>query len=433
MANEGEEYLKGMASPTELKRVLEFEVPRERVEAEAEDIIQGIRREVALPGFRKGKAPIDVIRARFGKTARKEAIDKLIPEAYEQALKKESLRPVLPAEISSLNYGDQGPLSFQISIELFPKIELGTLGGIKVKKEVKPVEPADVDRELASLHERLARFEKVEGQVEPAHVAILDYWRLDEAGEPVKASRVTNYPVEIGSGRLVKEFDQGLVGMKGGEAKTINVTYPDDFPDQQLRGKTVRFGVEVKQVTRKILPEMDDALAKTFGSESLDDLKGKIRQALERNAEQEAESKAKQELLKKVIDDNQFTVPEGLIGMMLESMMKSYREEPEGKSEAPGDEKGAGRLEEIRQRLTPLAVNLVKEQFVIDEIARREKITAKDEDIDEILGSIALRAGISKDEARSRAEKSEEVGRWRRDIVRNKVLDFLYKNADVQE
>jgi trigger factor len=432
MADEGVEYLKEMRSPSDLKRILEFEIPRERVQAEIEDIIQGIRREAALPGFRRGKAPLDMIRARFGETARKEAIEKFIPEAYEQALRKQALRPVLPPELSNLTYEDAGPLSFHISIELFPRVDPASYRGVRVRKEIKPVEPGDVDLELEALRERAARFERVEGPTEPKHVAVLDYWRIGEDGNPAKGSRVTGYPVEIGSGKLVKEFDRELVGTKSGDEKTVAVTYPNDFPDEGLRGKTVRFGVVVKEVNRKILPDLNDDFAKLFNVETLDALRADLGKAIEVARERDATSRAKQEIMKTVVVESAFEVPEGLVGMTLDSMMKSYGEDSEARGEAPAEDKPAEKLNEIRERLKPLAVNLVKEQFIIDEIAKRENISAKDEEIEGILEAVAARGGISLEDARSRAAKSDEPSRWRRDIIRNKVLDFLYQNADVQ-
>ena len=431
-AAEGAEYLKEMKSPSSLKRVLEFEVPRERVEAEIDAIMQEIKREATLPGFRKGKAPMDMIKARFGETARKEAIDRLIPEAYEQALKKESLRPVMPAEIGGLTYGEQGPLSFSISIELFPKVEIRPYKGVQVKKQVQAVWPEDEERELKALRDRAARFEDVGGEAEPSHIAVLDYWRIGEDGNPVADSRVAGYPVEIGSANLVKEFNEGLVGAKAGDHKTIVVNYPADFPEESMRGKTVRFGVDVKEIKRKILPALDEEFAKMFQLDSVDALKAKLKQGIQSAREHEATSSAKGEILRKIVEESQFEVPEGLIEMALDSMVKSYIEDLEAHGRARPEDKDQEKLKEIRERIRPVAVNVVKEQFIVDEIAKRESLTAKDEEIEEILQAVAARGGISVEEARSRLAKSDEPSRWRRDIIRNKVLDFLYQNAEVQ-
>jgi len=428
MASNAGDYLKDVKSPAALKRVLEFEVPRERVEGEISLIIEDIRREVVLPGFRKGRAPLDIIKARFGETARKEAIERLIPEAYQEGLRKAELRPALPPEMSSFNYGEEGPLAFHISVELYPVVDLKSYKGIKARKQTKPVEETDIDREVEALRDRFANFAPVETGAEATHIAVIDYWRIGEDGEQVKGSRVANYPVEIGSGRLVKEFDAALVGVKAGDAKTIDVTYADDFPEVEMRGKTVKFGAEVKQVMRKVLPELDEAFLKILEIESVDALRAKIKESLAGAFEREAVSQAKQEILSSIAVENDFEVPEGFVAMAVESMLKPYRQEFERAGEADAESK----LAEVREKIKPVALKLVKEEFVVDEIARREGISVEEKEIEEILESLAARRGTSVADARAEAEKTDEPDRWRRDIVRNKVLDFLFRNAEVQ-
>jgi trigger factor len=428
MMNDAADYLKDVKSPGALKRVLEFEVPRERVEGEIGDIVDGIRREVTLPGFRKGKAPLDVVRARFTETARKEAIERLIPEAYQEGLKKAVLRPALAPELSSLKYGDEGPLTFHITIELYPEIDLKPYKGLKVKKETRQVADADIDRETESLRERFANYIPLETGAEPKHILVLDYWRIGDDGEPVKASRVTGYPVELGSGRLVKEFDAALVGAKAGDARTIEVTYQDDCPEVELRGKTVKFGVEVKQVMNKVLPDLDEAFLKGLGVESVDAMRSKLKTGLAAAYERDAASKAKQEILSRIAEETSFEVPEGFLAMAIESMLKPYREEFERAGEPDAETK----LAEVRERIKPVALKLVKEEFVVDEIAKRENISVEEKEIEEILEALAARRGIPVAAAKAEADNSDEPGRWRREIVRNKVLDFLLQNAEVQ-
>jgi trigger factor len=399
------------------------------VEDEIDGIMQGIKKEIALPGFRKGKAPLDMIKARFAETAQKEAIEKLIPQAYQQALEKESLRPVIPAEISNMEYGAEGPLSFEIAIELFPEVEIKKYKGIKARKETKTIETADVDKELEGLRQRLAQFEKLGHEAETGNVVVMDYWRVGTDEKPVPGSQVTGYPAEIGAGALVKDFNDGLMGVKKGDRKTIEVTYPEDFPQEEMRGQSVTFGIEVKEIGKKILPEIGEEFAKTLGLDSMESVRSKIEEGLVASHEQESIRKVKQEILHSIVEDSRFEVPDGLVNMGLESMMKSYKEENETAEDSDAQQK----LGEIRERLRPLAVNVVKEQFIIDDIAKREKITVGDDEIEEVLKSIANRTGISIDEARRRAAESDEVGRWRRDILKGKVLDFLLEHADVKK
>jgi trigger factor len=429
MADDAEQYLKGVESPTELKRILRFEIPRERVEREIDDVISELRKDLALPGFRKGKAPLSLVRTKFAETVKKEAIEKLVPEVYRQALDRESLRPILPAEISNMEYGTEGPLSFDITIELFPQIKIDGYKGITVKKEIKPVEDTDIERELEGWRQRLARFENLDREARTEDIAVIDYWRLGSDDKPVRGSRVTNYPAEIGSGGLIKDFDEALIGTRKGDQKNIDVTYPDDFPQEDLRGENARFGIEVKEIGRRILPELDESLAKAVGLDTLDDVRGKIREGLENAYEQEALRKVKHDVLAAIIEKNAFDVPEGLVEMGLESMMESYREEY-GKSDSP---EASTRLDEIKEKLHPLAVNVVKEQFVLDDIAKRENIAVEAADIERVLESVAGQSGISVEEARKRATESDDISRWRREILKNKVLDFLLEHADVKE
>jgi trigger factor len=424
--NGEEEFLKEMKSPTNLKRVLEFEVPRARVEQEIRGIIAGIRKEVSLPGFRKGKVPLDVVMARFGDSARKEAIEKLIPEAYRKALDKESLQPVLPAEISDMEYGREGPLRFRMEIEIFPSVKTGNYKGVKVKKEYKSPEDADVDREVEALRDRFAGFEESDRPAEAGDTVIGDYWRLGAEGRPVKGSKVSGYPFDLTAPGLLKEFKEALAGIRIGEKKTVQVVYPEDYPQEEMRGRAVSFLVDVKRIGRRRLPEVDEKFAKMLGVESVEVLRQKVREGLDNTRQQEADTKARRDILNSVIEDSDFEVPEGLVQMGLDSMMKSYEDEE-------GDAGAREKLEQARERLRPLAVNLVKEQFIVDDIAEREGITVGDAEIEEIIQAVAQRSGLSVEETRRKAAESDEMSRWRRNVLKNKVLDFLFDNAKIEQ
>jgi trigger factor len=425
---EEEGFLKEMKSPTELRRVLEFEVPRARVEREIQDIIDGIRKEVSLPGFRKGKAPADVIRARFAKTARKEAVEKLIPEAYRHALEKESLRPVLPAEIGDVEYGVEGPLRFRVEIEVFPQVKVGQYKGVKAKRSARPLDDADIDREIDALRERFARFQEVERPAEAEDTVIADYWRMGADGKPLRDSKVSNYPFDLRAPGLLGEFKEALAGVKAGDRKTVAVTYPEDFTQVEMRGKQVVFNVDVKKIEERRLPDLNSDFAKLLGLDSVDEVRTKVEEGLKKARDEEAETKLRRDILNQIIEASDFEVPEGLVNMGLDSIMKSYAGGQETEDAASRE-----RLRATREQLRPLAVNLVKEQFVIDDIAEREKIAVSEAEIEEIIKSIADRSGLPLEEARRRASESEEMDRWRRDLLKNKVLDFLVQNAEVEE
>jgi trigger factor len=422
-----EEFLREVKSPTKLKRVLEFEVPRDRVEQEILDIIEGIRKDIALPGFRKGKAPVGLVKARFGETARKEAIEKLVPEAYRRALEKEALQPILPAQISGMEYGEQGPLRFRVEIEIFPSVKTGKYKGVEAKRESKPVEEGDIDREIEALRQRMARFDEFDRPSEAQDTVVADYWRLGADGRPVKGSKVSGYPFDLAAPGLLKEFTEALTGVKTGDKRTVNVTYPDDFSREDVRGKKVSFLVEVKKIGKRSLPEVNEDFAKTLGVDSVEVLREKVREGLDNAGKEEAESKLRRDIINSVVADSDFDVPEGLVNMGLDSLLKSYGYD----SGQEGDAGTREKIDQARERLRPLAVNLVKEQFIVDDIAERESISVEDSEIEGIIRTVAERAGVSVEEARRRAAESEEMSRWRRDLLKSKVLDFLVKHAEV--
>ena len=193
-----------------------------------------------------------------------------------------------------------------------------------------------------------------------------------------------------------------------------------------------------QQITRDLLKntaaaarilEIDEEFAKTMGLDSIEAVRSKIKEGLESACEQEATRKAKQDVISSVVEDSTFEIPDGLINMGLESMLKSYRQEYEQSGEGDIEAK----LDQIRERLRPLAINLVKEQFIIDDIARRENIKVENSEIEEVMTTIANQTGTSIDETRKRAAENDDISRWRRDMLKDKVLGFLLEHADIEQ
>jgi trigger factor len=321
-----------------------------------------------------------------------------------------------------------GPLRFRVEIEVFPQVKAGKYKGVKARRESKPLEDTEVDREIDALRERFARFDEVERPAQAHDTVIADYWRVGVDGKPLKGSKVSNYPFDLTAPGLLGEFKEALAGVGVGDKKPVEVTYPDDFTQEEMRGKKVAFLVDVKKIGERRLPGLDRDFAKLLGLESVEEVRQKVMEGLQKARQEETEAKLKRDILNRVIEASDFEVPEGLVNMGLDSIMKSY-----GGDKETEDAGSRERLKETREQLRPLAVNLVKEQFVIDDIAEREGIAVDEAQIDEIIATVAQRSGLSVEEARRRAAESEEMDRWRRDLLRNKVLDFLVEHAEVEE
>jgi trigger factor len=420
-------YLKEITSPTSLKRVLAFEVPREKVEKEIDDMVEKVRKEAKVDGFRKGKVPKDLVKARYAEAARQEAIEKVIQEAYGEVLEKESLRPVAPASVTRLDFDEGQPLRFTAEIEILPEISIENYKGMKVKKIEREVEDKDVDAEVENLRERFSTSTSVDREAANGDIVAIDYWRIDEDGEEVAESKIEGFPFELGKQNVLKEFDEGLLGAKKGDKKEIDVTYPDDFEQEEIRGKTVKFGVEVSDVKNKILPELTDDFAIQVGADSLLDLRLKVRESIEKMFGDDARSRMKGEIMQAVIEANPFDVPEVMIEASLDAMMETYKKGPD-----PETEEARQQLADLREKMRPVAVNVVKEQFIIDEIAKREGISVDEADIDKVISSYAERMHVPPDQVRDWAVKSGEIKRWRHGILGDKVTDLLLDSAKIE-
>lgn len=421
-------YLKEVKSASGLKRVLEFEVPRDVVEAEAARMLEQVRKEARFDGFRPGKAPKDMVKAKFGRTAEKEAVERVIQQAFGKAIEDESLKPAAPATVTNLNFDRGGPLAFSLEIEILPEVEIATYKGIKIKRVSREAQDGEVDTEIENLRERFSTSTSVDREARSGDIVVIDYSRMNEEGKEEEGSKVTGFPFELGRQTVLKEFEEGLMGAKKGDSKKISVTYPHDFERKELRSKTVDFGVEVQEVKNRVLPELTDAFASRVGADSLLDLRLKVRESIQRMYDDDARAKMKAQVVQAIIEANPFEVPAAMVEASLDAMMESYKNEGAGE-----DEKLKAQLEEIREKMRPVAVNVVKEQFIIDEIAKREGIAVEQADLEEVISSFAERMNAPRDRVSDWANKSGEIRRWRYSIVRDKVLDFLLESAEVED
>ncbi len=421
-------YLKEITSPSTVKRVLRFEIPRDRIEKRINEAIEKIRKEIKVDGFRKGKVPRELAEARYADTARREALEAAIQDAYGEVLEKESLRPVTPASLTDVDFEDGRPLTFTVEIEVMPEVNIEKYKGLRVKRVERKVEDKDVDAEVENLRERLSTSSSVDREAAEGDIVAIDYWRVDADGNEIAGSKVEGFPFQLGKQSVLKEFEEGLLGARKGDRREISVTYPDDFEQKEIRGKTVKFGVEVSDVKNKVLPDLTDEFAARVGADSLLDLRLKVRDGIQRMYDDDARSKMKGALMQAIIEANPFEVPDVMIEASLDAMMEMYAEgaEPEG-------EEAKQRLEELRRKMRPAAVNIVKEQFIIDEVAKREGITVDEADIENMIAAHAERVNAPVDQVREWAVKSGELKRWRRGILADKVTDLLLDSADVYD
>ncbi|MGC8863656.1 MAG: trigger factor, partial [Armatimonadota bacterium] len=313
-------------SPCEVE--LEFEIAPDRVASAFDDTYAELGKKVTVPGFRKGRAPREVLRSFLDKEmVRREVADKLIETAYNDALSETKLEPYRPADVELVQFEVGSPMLFKIKVPLAPKVELGEYVGLEIERRVPPVLEEHVQQEIQRIIEERTPYEQVtDRELREGDVARVDLKREDEP-----ESKSTRQIVKVGEN--LPDFDRGVVGMRIGEEKAIQITYPDDYGDESLRGRTVSLLVTLHEIHSRQLPELTDEWVKqTFAPDTkeqeesnpdsvidtVDKLKAAVRGALERAAQTYADEMVREQVVDKVVSGSTVCFPEVLVEEAIE-------------------------------------------------------------------------------------------------------------------
>jgi len=416
-----------VSRPSETRRVLSIQVPAEEMEKERADVLAGLRRELRIPGFRKGKVPVGIIQKHYADVIQSDAVRNLLPTVFEQALERERLFPLGEPRFENVRF-EEGGIAFDVRIDVRPEITLKDYTGITIGVPRHPVEDRDVDKAVESLRERLAIFETVNRPAGETDYLVIDYVPLTPAGEPEEKSRVKGYPVTLASESLLAEFRTGLVGARAGDDKEIQVTYPSDFSDTALAGTSRTFRVHVNEVKEKMLPDANDNFAKRIDESagSLLELRLKIRRQLEAEEESRHRQEADEKIMDAILAANPFEVPEVMVENYLASLVTEDRRQ---RGPVPDEETRAA---EIHQAFRGSAERMIRKYFVLDAVTRQENLEVSDADIDERLRAVAERLGKPEVEVRQHMAGTKQRRGLESDMLDEKAMGFLRERSTVR-
>jgi len=413
---------------SQCKRTLELSVAQEAVEKEKARIVDKLRRDLEVPGFRKGKVPESYIQKNYAGAVHSDAVQNLLSRAYEKAILEKDLRPLAEPRFEDLNAEDGDGISVTAHIEVKPAIEIEGYKGVSLEVEKKLVEDEEVDKTLGSIREGMAQYETVDRPAEVDDYLVIDFAPYLETGEMDEAARQQNYGVSLESDGLLPEFKEGLLGMKTGEEKEILVGYPDDFTEKNLAGQSRSFQVKVSEVKQKTLPEIDDAFAKNVSSEveSLEELKGRIREDLQREEDARHEQDVLEKIIDRIIENNSFDVPDSMVENYLTSIVEEdRRRRPQVESEDMRDK-------EVRDMFRVPAVRMVRRYLIMEAIVRQENLAVSEEEFDKKVDSLAEGSGRPIEEVRVIFRDSKHRRNLENELLDHKVLNFLRENADIK-
>jgi len=410
-------------------REVSVEVPADVVARETESVVQNYQKLARLPGFRKGKVPITVVRSRFAGDIRGEVIERLVPRYFREEVEKQKLEPVSQPQVTDLHIKEGEPMRFKATFEVLPPIEVTGYQELRAEKTDTNISEEDVTAELNNLRERRAVFTSVEDRAladgDFADVSFTSTPK-EEGGKPVPVNDVL---VHVGGPDTVKEFSENLRGARAGEERTFDVTYPEDFNDPRLAGKTVEYKVEVKAIKQKSLPELNDDFAKSLGDfENLETVKQRIREGLESEKKHRAEHEAKEKLMDELVRRNEFPVPESMVEHQIDLRLERGLRALAAQGLSAEHMKKMD-LPRLRAGQRDAAVKEVKASLILEKIAEAEKIEVSDEEVGKEIDALARQTKQSSEEIRSRLTRDGALDRIRNRIRNEKALDFLYRRS----
>ena len=408
--------------------LLEIDVPKPDIEKAFNEVYVEITKYANIPGFRVGKAPKELVKRHYGKNAKEEVLKRLVPEAYHAAVQEHNLMPISSPEISDVSFEDEGKLSFKARVSTRPVFKLKNYKGIKVEKKSAKVSDDDVKKMLDNLKEMNAKYVSVEDRPVQMGDYVVSDLDCSVDGKAIHKTR-ENLWLLLEKDSLVPGLIDKMIGMTKGEERDIETAVPDKYPDKFVAGKLAKYHVKAKEIKRRELPELNDEFAKVFGKENMDALKQNITKELEARAQANAEIDAENQVLNKIIDDNTFAVPSSFVARQLEFMVEDAKrhlmEKGFKKEDLDKNDK------ELKEKFKNEAARKVRLLFILDDIARQEKIEIADEDLNDAYKTIAAQAGKSEQEVRGYYEKEDLVDNLKDKIREGKVIQFLLKNADV--
>lgn len=403
------------------KRELKVTLPKEKVDEIREDQAKKIRKEAQVPGFRKGKAPMGMVKKRYASLIEAYSLEKAVEKSLELASEQENLEILGTPEAKEVNFDDDGNLVSQIEFETYPEIELKKYKGIELIRDKYVITDQLVENNIQQLLKERAEISTSDGPVAEGNLVKVDMQELDESGVPVVGRKYEDVEFKVGEGRFDKEIELQLVGVKKGETKRVEKVYPEDFPQKEFAGKKELYDITVKEISIETLPELNDEFVQELGDESLktvEDLKKRIRENLERRYEDESKARLEDDLIQTLLSENEFDVPKAMVDNYLNSLIRS------AKIQFPD-----AREEDLRKAYQANAETMVKWYYFMEKVAEAENIEVTDEEIDKLLEE-----NVEKEEDRKKIkENPNQILRLKDDLFYEKVKNFLLEQAEIKE
>jgi len=399
-------------------RSLKVTVPVDRVRAAEAKAVTYYSQRARLPGFRPGKAPEAVVRRRFTDAIRQTVLEEVLRESWETARTTEHLEPIGEPSVRNLRFEEGQPIEFEIHVDVRPEIALERTGGFRVTRQRPVVEDAAVEEQLQGIREQKSSWIPVEGaKPSPGNMVQVEVTPLDDDSD----GKTQVYPLVLGQGRAVPDLEERIMALLPGETVEAAIRFPDDHPDESRRGRTRNVRVKLFEVKRQELPALDDALAREVGEfETLEALRGAVRQDLEREAGREAEARVREDLVGQLAEANQVTAPESLVHRVMHGYAHAYG--------VPDEQ-----LPAFESQFHGIAESQVRRDLVLDAVVRAQGLAATEAELDERVAQMAASRGIDAGQVYAQLQKSNRLQELERALTEEKAFAWLLSQSTVDE
>ena len=412
------------------KRGLEVAIPHVRVADEMDRAFREYAHHARVPGFRKGHIPMDVVRRRFGKEVRDEVIGRIVRTEALRILEERRLDPVEPPVLEEVTYEDGQPLKFRATFEVRPAIEVSDYRGLSVTVPKHAVTDEMVESSVRGLAERAARLEAISGR--PVQKGDFIVGTLSCRFVKGKGKNLKDEPLllEAGSEENHPDFNAAILGMEAGTTRTFEVDYPADYNAVSLRNSIVEYTLVLQEIKKKVVPPLDDSLAKEIGAfASMEEMRARVRSEIERRAALAERDEARQRLLADLVRRHPMEVPDAMVEAQIDARVEALAREMIARGVDPM--KAEIDWPQERERARPGATDAVRAMLLLDAIAARENIEASEDDLNEVLKEEARRHNSSVASVKEKLGQSARLAGIRRQIVREKSLDFVLRDATI--
>ena len=418
-----------------VKKTLHIEIPKDEVVRELDKAYNDLKKKAKVKGFRPGKAPRSVLERLYKNDIHADVSSKILQSSFIDAIKETNLNIVGNPRIDPPELSTEKPYKYKATVEIMPEIADIDYKGLTLKKNIYKVKNEDIDSQLNMLQKSMAQHTPIEEDrpAKDGDMVLIDYEGFKD-GEPFEPTGKTeNFTIKIGDGRILKEFDKGLIDMKPGDNKEIKVKFPKDYADNNLAGNEITFQVKLNEIRKEVLPEIDDELAKKMGNyQTIDELKNDIKSNLEQGYTKRTEQEMNEQIFEVLISKTEFEVPESLVDNELEGIIaeaeRSFAYQGKSMEELGFTKDG------LSEKYRETAEKQVRRHLILGKIINQEKLTLEEEEIETGFKDMAESYNYPLEEIKKfYKQDNDKLALFKHTLLEKRAINLIIDDSTVKE